>query len=67
MGLSLMEDAMRTEPRGYWTRVFDRATVLLQTRYELTGDQAYWLARREVDAELVLELLQAALAHNPKG
>ncbi len=43
---------MRTEPRGYWTHVFDQATTLLKARPELNGDQAYWLARRLVDEAL---------------
>ena len=40
---------MRTEPRGYWTRVFDQAALLLKARPELNGDTAYWMARRLVD------------------
>jgi len=40
---------MRTEPRGYWTRVFDQAATLLRARPELNGDAAYWMARRMVD------------------
>lgn len=43
---------MRTEPRGYWTRVFDQAATLLRARPELNGDTAYWLARRMVDLTL---------------
>ena len=34
---------MRTEPRGYWTRVFDQAATLLRARPDLNGDAAYWL------------------------
>ncbi len=40
---------MRSEPRGYWTRVFDQAAALLRVRPELNGDAAYWMARRMVD------------------
>ena len=43
---------MRSEPRGYWTHVFDQAATLLRARPELNGDQAYWLARRLVDQTL---------------
>jgi hypothetical protein len=43
---------MRTEPRGYWTRVFDQAAALLRSRPELNGDAAYWMARRLVDQSL---------------
>lgn len=43
---------MQTEPRGYWTHVFDQAATLLRARPELNGDQAYWLARRLVDQTL---------------
>jgi len=43
---------MRSEPRGYWTRVFDQAATLLRARPELNGDNAYWLARRMVDQTL---------------
>ena len=45
---------MRTEPRGYWTRVFDQAATLLRSRPDLNGDAAYWMARRMVD-QTVLE------------
>jgi len=44
---------MKTEPRGYWTRVFDQAATLLKQRPELNGDSAYWLARRMVDQSLI--------------
>jgi hypothetical protein len=44
---------MKTEPRGYWTRVFDQAATLLKQRPELNGDSAYWLARRMVDQTLI--------------
>ncbi|MGH7443085.1 MAG: hypothetical protein ACREKE_10480 [bacterium] len=43
---------MRTEPKGYWTRVFDQAAALLRSRPELNGDAAYWAARRLVDQSL---------------
>jgi predicted transcriptional regulator len=43
---------MRSEPRGYWTRVFDQAATLLRARPELNGDTAYWMARRMVDQAL---------------
>jgi hypothetical protein len=43
---------MRTEPRGYWTRVFDQAATLLRARPDLNGDAAYWAARRMVDQTL---------------
>ncbi len=43
---------MRIEPRGYWTHVYDQAATLLRARPELTGDQAYWLARRLVDEQI---------------
>lgn len=43
---------MRTEPRGYWTRVFDQAATLMRARPELSGDAAYWMARRMVDQTL---------------
>jgi hypothetical protein len=43
---------MKSEPRGYWTHVFDQAATLLRARPELNGDQAYWLARRMVDQTL---------------
>ncbi len=43
---------MRSEPRGYWMRVFDSAARLLRARPELNGDQAYWLSRRLVDHEV---------------
>lgn len=46
---------MKTEPRGYWTRVFDQAATLLRARPELNGDSAYWLARRMVDQALIQE------------
>jgi hypothetical protein len=46
------EECMRTEPRGYWTRVFDQAAALLRARPELNGDAAYWTARRMVDQSL---------------
>jgi hypothetical protein len=45
----LEEATMRTEPRGYWTRVFDQAAALMRVRPELNGDAAYWMARRMVD------------------
>jgi hypothetical protein len=44
---------MKTEPQGYWTRVFDQAASLLKARPELNGDSAYWLARRMVDQALI--------------
>lgn len=44
---------MKTEPQGYWTRVFDQAATLLRARPELNGDSAYWLARRMVDQALI--------------
>lgn len=44
---------MKTEPQGYWTRVFDQAASLLRARPELNGDSAYWLARRMVDQALI--------------
>lgn len=44
---------MKTEPQGYWTRVFDQAATLLKQRPELNGDTAYWLARRLVDQTLI--------------
>lgn len=53
---------MRAEPRGYWTRVFDQAATLLRARPELTGDSAYWLARRMVDMTLA-EAEQASSAY----
>ncbi len=40
---------MLTEPRGYWTHVFDQAVVLLKARPDLNGDAAYLLARRLTD------------------
>jgi len=43
---------MRTEPRGYWTHVFDQAASLLRARPDLNGDAAYWAARRIVDQTL---------------
>lgn len=46
---------MKSEPRGYWTRVFDQAATLLKSRPELNGDSAYWMARRMVDLALVEE------------
>lgn len=50
---------MRTEPRGYWTRVFDQAALLLKARPELNGDPAYWMARRLVDLAQEPETLPA--------
>ena len=38
-----------TEPKGYWSRVFHQATVLMNSRRDLNGDSAYWMARRLVD------------------
>ena len=58
---------MRTEPRGYWTRVFDQAASLLRARPELNGDAAYWAARRLVDqtlSELEPDILQFE-SHDP--
>jgi hypothetical protein len=51
---------MRTEPRGYWTRVFDQAATLLKARPELNGDSAYWIARRMVDQSLAQPETEAA-------
>ena len=52
---------MKSEPRGYWTRVFDQAASLLKARPELNGDSAYWMARRMVD----LALIEEAKAYEP--
>jgi hypothetical protein len=35
--------------------VFDRARALLTADPSLSGDAAYWLARKEIDKELELE------------
>jgi len=56
---------MRTEPRGYWTRVFDQAASLLRARPELNGDTAYWLARRMVDQALAEQEREKALFEAP--
>lgn len=48
-------------PRGYWTHVFNQARLLLDLRPELTGDQAYWLARRQVDNLLAEQKMQLEL------
>jgi hypothetical protein len=40
---------MMTEPKGYWSRVFHQATVLMNSHRDLNGDSAYWMARRLVD------------------
>ena len=36
-------------PRGYWSSVFDKAAYLMNQREGLSGETAYWLARRLVD------------------
>lgn len=41
------------EVKGYWTRIFDRCAELIRERPELTGDKAYWIARRELDIQLL--------------
>lgn len=43
---------MSAKPRGYWTHVFEQATAILRERPQLSGDQAYWLARRLTDEQL---------------
>ena len=53
---------MRTEPRGYWTRVYERAAKISKDKPELTGDSAYWWARKEIDAEIVAADPQQRLA-----
>ena len=52
---------MRTEPRGYWTRVFDQAATLMRARPELNGDAAYWMARRMVDQTLAEQATETSL------
>ena len=42
---------MQAEPRGYWTRVFNKAAQLLHEKPELSADGAYMLARAAVDQE----------------
>ena len=40
-------------PKGYWSSVFDQAATLMDQRGGLSGETAYWLARRIVDRKLV--------------
>ena len=35
--------------RGYWSSVYLRARAILEEHPELTGDEAYRLARRAID------------------
>ncbi len=56
---------MRPESKGYWTRVFDQAAELLRARPDLTGDAAYWTARRLVDQSLSEED-EACLPFEPR-
>ena len=41
-------------PKGYWSSVFDKAAWLMNRRGGLSGETAYWLARRMVDRGLAL-------------
>jgi len=42
-------------PKGYWSSVFDQAAFLMNQRGSLSGETAYWLARRMVDRGLATE------------
>lgn len=41
---------------GYWTKVFDRAVFHMNTK-TISGDEAYWLARRDVNKEILGDTL----------
>ena len=50
----IREDNMSNRyPKGYWSSVFDQAAFLMNQRNSLSGETAYWLARRMVDRSLV--------------
>lgn len=43
---------MKKYPKGYWSDIFDQAASLMNTPSGLSGETAYWLARRMVDRKL---------------
>ena len=56
---------MRIEPKGYWSRVFHQATALINAKRELSGDAAYWMARRLVDEDLENNFFHAPHVGSP--
>ncbi len=43
---------MKSKPPGYWQTVFARAAILQNQGLQMSGEEAYWIARRQVDAAL---------------
>lgn len=53
----------KSYPHGYWPLVFSQAASLLNNGMAVSGEAAYWLARRMVDQSLGLKTAD----QGPKG
>ena len=54
-------------PQTYWTKVVNRAMFLVRQHPELSGDDAYFQARREIDAELSEQPLELSPPSPERG